>query len=140
MSSWEPWLAVAAGGAIGAVARALVYRLLDRLSPAGSRGLRHRLGVGYATLLVNVLGSLALGLLLGQAAGLDPMPALSPRPSWSGLFWTTGVCGSLTTFSTLCAEAVGLARQRQPLRLAGYLLANGALCVSAIAIGLRLSA
>ena len=153
MSGWGGWLAVGAGGALGAMLRLLVYRLLEQLTPIGSRGVRLRVGPGLATLLVNLLGSFALGLLLG-ASGDGAGPAALATASvaktvaetgvdWSHLFWltfwTTGVCGSLTTFSTFCGEAIGLARRGEPGRLALYLAANAGLCLAALAAGMRLA-
>lgn len=145
MSGWGTWLAVGAGGALGAMARVLIYRLLERLTPIRSRGMGFRIGPGLATVLVNLLGSFALGLLLGASgAGAGPdalamVPAPTTGADWPHLFWTTGVCGSLTTFSTFCGEAVGLARRREPGRLALYLAANGGLCLAALAAGMHLS-
>jgi CrcB protein len=133
--SWI-WLAVAAGGALGAVMRATIYRAVERWSPVGTRGFLNRLGIARATLVVNVLGSLALGLALGW---LPALPAGS-EPGCLRLFWVTGLCGSLTTFSTFCADAIGLVWRGDVLRLAAYLLANGVLCLAAIALGIELTA
>jgi CrcB protein len=134
MSGATIWLGVALGGAIGALLRASVYRGMERLSPSGSRGLLNRLGIPRATIAANGLGALALGLGLGWLSG---GATLVGAPEWARLFWATGVCGSLTTFSTFCAEAVGLARQGAPLRLGAYVLAN--LLVSGIGLLLGLA-
>jgi CrcB protein len=145
LSGWGAWLAVGAGGALGAMARVIVYRLLERVTPIRSRGMRLRIGPGLATVLVNLLGSFALGLLLGVSGGgvgpdtLATAPAAATRADWPNLFWTTGVCGSLTTFSTFCGEAIGLARRGEPGRLALYLAANVGLCLAALAAGMRLT-
>jgi CrcB protein len=112
---------VALGGAMGALLRASVYRGVERLSPSGTRGLLNRLGIPRATIVANGLGALGLGLGLGWLSGAA---ASAGAPEWPRLFWATGVCGSLTTFSTFCAEAVGLARQGAPLRLGAYVVAN----------------
>jgi len=134
MSDATLWVAVGAGGALGAVLRATIYRALERLSPVGSRGLLNRLGIAHATILVNVTGSLGLGLALGW------LPEWSgTAPDWLRAFWITGICGSLSTFSTFCADAVGLVWRRDGLRLGVYLLANAALSVAAILLGLTLS-
>ncbi|MEU8247769.1 fluoride efflux transporter CrcB [Nonomuraea sp. NPDC048916] len=85
-------LLVFAGGAIGAPARYLLDRYVQR----------HRRGVfPWGTLTVNVLGSLVLGLLLGASAGAG-------LPDQVVLLVGTGVCGALTTFSTFGFETVRL--------------------------------
>jgi len=77
------WLLVAAGAAVGAPLRYAV-----------TQGLRERGATARAgTLLVNVAGSLVLGLLVGAA--IDG--------SWLALVGT-GFCGALTTMSTLALE------------------------------------
>jgi CrcB protein len=87
----NPWIAIAAGAVLGAWAR---YGLSLWLNA------RHDwLPVG--TLAANLLGGLAIGLLLGliERGALDP----AWRP-----FAVTGLLGALTTFSTLSAEVVAL--------------------------------
>lgn len=146
MSSWSSWLAVGAGGALGATLRLLVYRLVERWAPIDARRPWLRLGPGHATVLANLLGSFALGLLLGVAGAgtgaedLSAASAATTEADWPRLFWTTGVCGSLTTFSTFCGEAIGLARRGQSGRLILYLVANAGLCLAALVIGMKLVA
>ncbi len=78
-------LLVAAGGAAGSLLRHLVSLAL---APAGS-------GFPWATLLVNVLGSAAIG----AAAGLEGQ---------ARLLVVTGFLGGFTTFSAFSLEAVTL--------------------------------
>lgn len=77
-------LLVALGAAVGAPARFLIGHALRSRTPATATA---------GTLLVNVVGSLVLGLSV--AAGL--------QGSWLGLVGT-GFCGALTTFSTFALE------------------------------------
>jgi CrcB protein len=86
---------IGAGGALGAVGR---YGL--------SLWIGRRLGEGfpYGTLIVNVLGCLALGALLSY---VESAQGFSPRLR---LFLATGVLGAFTTFSTFGYETVALAR------------------------------
>lgn len=72
---------VAAGGALGAVLRHLS-------ATAGWRGLR-------GVLAVNVLGSLGLGIVLGLGDRV---------PETLALLLGTGLCGALTTWSTLAVQ------------------------------------
>ncbi len=126
------WLAVGLGGAFGAVLRGLVYRRLFLPLAEPGEGLWPGLGQTRSTLLVNGLGSLLLGLGIGWTNGPGPADPL-------GLALLTGVCGSLTTFSTFCADAIQLGRLRESRPLWVYLLAQAGGCVAAFAIGLRLS-
>lgn len=122
------WSAVVAGGALGALVRGGVYRL-------GAAPLSHNegaLGLGRATLFVNLAGSFLLGVLVEVLAGL---PAADPLRT----FWLTGFCGSLTTFSTFCADAIRLTDAQGRGPMLRYLLANGVLSVVAFTAGLGIA-
>jgi len=111
------WLAIATGGALGAVLRAGLIRQVAAGSDGPSMaGLR--LGPALATLLANALGCLLIGLWLGGIVRW-PFGASSVRVE---LFVVAGVCGGLTTFSTLCADAVALGRERGRSTSMVYLL------------------
>lgn len=73
---------VALGAALGATIRYVVGHLLDGRVPRG-------------TVLVNVLGSFALGALSGSAVTGDAMALLG-----------TGFCGALTTYSAFAVQTV----------------------------------
>jgi CrcB protein len=101
MMAGMPWgwalLAVALGGAAGAVLRHLVT-----MPPIGPfRGV----------LLANVVGSALLGALVAGADRLPPTLVL---------LLGTGVCGALTTWSTLAVQVWEVGR-REPGRAAAYL-------------------
>jgi CrcB protein len=83
-------LMVALGGALGAGGRYLLGGWLQ--AQLGS-------GFPWGTFAVNVLGSLAIGLVLG----LSSKGGLSPTAS---LFLATGVLGGFTTFSTFSYETL----------------------------------
>lgn len=115
------YLAVALGGAVGAVARyglsGWVQHLSGSLFPLG-------------TLAVNVLGSFIIGLLLQMTTG---------RFVWSletRLLLTTGFCGSLTTFSTFSYETLALLEDQQWLAAGGNTLLNVLVCLAATWLGL----
>lgn len=116
-------LAVAAGGAIGAVARYGVY-------VAAGRWLAH--GFPWATLIVNVLGSLVLALLVELMAHRWQV---SPEVR---AFLAVGVMGSFTTFSTYALDVVSLAGRSEWGAAAAYALASVVFSVGAFLIGLRL--
>jgi len=102
---------VGIGGAAGAVARHLVYLRLDRGTfPA-------------ATLAVNVLGSLAFGLLLFSDVGESAM-------ALGGV----GFCGAFTTFSSFSVETVGLWERGERRTAALNAGANLALSLSAVGL------
>ena len=117
-------LAIAAGGSIGAVMRYLV-----------STGVCNYLGRGfpYGTLVVNVLGSLLMGLLyelflqrLAMSAELRAMLLV-------------GFLGAFTTFSTFSIETINLIEQGYLLKAVGNILASVILCVLAAWLGLQLA-
>ena len=92
-------LAVGAGAFIGAVLRWSLGLLLNPLFPTLPLG----------TLSANLLGGLLMGVAMGLFAQFD---ALSPT---ARLFFTTGLLGGLTTFSTFSAETVTLVLRQQYL-------------------------
>lgn len=113
-------LAVLLGGALGTLARAVVVETLVRDDPAAWP---------WATLAVNLAGALLLGwwsTRLGRPPGVDPRL----RP-----FLATGLCGGLTTFSTLQLELVDLVRADAPGTAAGYAAASVLLGLAAVAAG-----
>jgi CrcB protein len=86
-SLWARLMLVAGGGALGAAGRYGLDLAVRLLWPA----LAARFPAGI--LLVNVLGCLVFGLLVGAAGGIG---SLSPARR---LFLLTGVLGGFTTFS-----------------------------------------
>lgn len=114
------FLAVAAAGGVGAAARFALDGLV-----------RTRLGGAfpYGTTIINVSGSLLLGLVTGLA--MNHLLA----PEWS-LVLGVGLLGGYTTFSTASFETVRLAQAHRYLAA----LANGVgmlvVSVAAAALGL----
>lgn len=116
MSEGRVLLAVAAGGAVGSLGRWLV-------SLAAS-------GTGWGTLVVNVSGAFALGLLVVwlEAGARHPLA----RPGLA-----VGLLGGWTTYSTFALDAHGLAGAGL-LGLVGYLVATLVLGIGAATLGLVL--
>lgn len=111
-------LAVAVGGALGAV-----LRHLASVSLAG-RG-----RIPWGVLVVNVVGSFIAGLALGLP--LDPT---------AKLIVLTGFCGGFTTFSTLSVDTLHLILDGKRRAAAASVLLTLALGIPAVLAGLGLAA
>jgi len=113
-------LAVAGGGAVGALCRYGVGVLMLKWHPeAGPLG----------TLSVNVVGCFLIGVLA-------PLFERSSLPPAAALALITGFCGALTTFSTFSHEVVELATIRQRFDYAtAYAVASFASGLAAVAAG-----
>lgn len=112
-------LLVAVGGAAGAVARYGVGVLAARL---------WGLNFPWGTLIVNVVGGLAMGLL---AARVDP------SHEHARLLLGVGLLGGFTTFSSFSIEAIRLLDHHFALA-ALYVLASLVLSLAACWVGLML--
>lgn len=113
-------LYVAAGGALGAVLRHLIGKVVGGL-------LGH--GFPYATLGVNILGSLAMGLFIGLMAKAD-----IPASSWH-LFVAVGVLGGFTTFSTFSLDAVSLLQRGEHVSALLYICSSVSVSLLALVCG-----
>jgi len=114
-------LAVALGGAVGAVGRHFV-----------TRQFMHALGTGFpwGTLAVNVIGSLVLGILT-EVMALRWSVGLETRA-----FIITGVLGAFTTFSTFSLD-FAILYERGEIHLAvGYAAVSVALAFAGLFAGL----
>lgn len=85
-------------------------------------------GVPVATIAVNVLGALLIGVLAARVAGTSELR----------LFLGTGVLGGFTTYSAFAVGSVGLWADA-PLLAAGYAFASLVLGMIAAWAGLRLA-
>ncbi len=113
-------LAVALGGALGAVAR---YSLALAFMPTTQR-------FPFATFLANGLGCFAMGLAYVLIVERGVMP-----DSWR-LFIMTGALGALTTFSTFSLEAVSLMYEGLWKLALWYVVATLATCLGGLALGM----
>lgn len=115
-------VAVAAGGALGALLRFWVYG-----------GVHHLLGRGfpYGTLTVNVLGSLAMGFLYVWL--FDRLPA-ELEAHWRA-FLMVGCLGAFTTFSAFSIETLNLLEQGAYLKSGLNVLLSVVVCVGAAFLG-----
>lgn len=116
---------VAAGGAVGAALRYLVSEWARQFPSLG--------GFPWATLGINVTGSLLLGAVAGGALLAD-----SASPQLRAML-TIGVLGGFTTFSSFSLETVTLLQAGALPRAALYAVASLALSVGAAAVGITLA-
>lgn len=114
-------LLVALGGAVGSVLRALAGWWL----PAGR--------LPWATLAVNIGGSLAIGWLMGRLA----LGAEGAGRTHS--FWVVGVCGGFTTFSTFSWQTFEQLQKGNWAAAAVNVLLSVTACLAATWLGWRLA-
>ena len=112
---------IAAGGALGAVARYLLGGAIMRF--AGS-------GLPYGTLAVNVLGSLAIGLVVGWF--MRDVAAAKPAMQ---AFVITGFLGGFTTFSAFSLETVNMLQRGDYVPALSYIALSILLTLAACALG-----
>jgi CrcB protein len=118
-------LLVGAGGFIGSVLRWACSGWVYRLVPAAR--------IPWGTLVVNVLGCFAIGLLAGMAEGRH---LLGPR---ARLFLMAGLLGGFTTFSTFGYETMQLIRDGEHARAAANVVLQVAASLAAVWLGYALS-
>lgn len=113
------------GGGIGAAGRHGVNVAAQRL-----------IGIDFpwGTLIVNVVGSFAMGLIAGWFAFRSDA-GLSQH---ARLFLTTGVLGGFTTFSAFSLDAVLLWERGAVLTAAIYVSASVAVAISGLVMGLAI--
>ena len=115
---------VALGGAIGSALRFGVSEAVRRVPALG--------GLPWATLLVNVGGSLLIGWFLRWSATADSTPQMRA-------FVTIGICGGFTTFSAFAAENLALLQAGHPARALLHATASVVLSVGAVFVGYTLA-
>lgn len=108
------YLLIAAGAALGGVARFAVAM--------GVAGLLGK-GFPYGTLVVNVTGALAIGILSTQ-------PAKFAEP-----FWIVGVLGGYTTFSAFSLQSLQLLQEHRLAAAGIYMVGSVGLCLAAVYAG-----
>ncbi|MBU0859700.1 MAG: fluoride efflux transporter CrcB [Alphaproteobacteria bacterium] len=112
-------LAIAAGGALGAVLRHGVNSLFAGPFPWG-------------IMLCNVAGSFAMGVLIALFANVwDVPPAVKA-------FMTVGLLGGFTTFSTFSMDAVLLWERGAIAQAAFYTLGSVTLSIAGLVAGLMM--
>ncbi|CEG57988.1 putative fluoride ion transporter CrcB [Legionella fallonii LLAP-10] len=115
-----PYLAVALGGSIGAIARYAIVIFSQRV---------WGIYFPYGTLIVNTLGSFLSGFFLVLLVG-----RFSAEMYWR-LFFFTGFLGAFTTFSSFAAETMFLFEQGQWFKLFVNVLANNVGSLAMVLLG-----
>ncbi len=108
-------LFAALGGAVGSALRMGISLLFAGINP-------------FATLIVNVMGSFAIGVAVANI-----------KPSALYYFVIIGLCGGFTTFSTFSLEVLRLLKSGNILYGISYILLSVILCVVAVAIGSKIA-
>jgi CrcB protein len=115
-------LAIMLAGATGAVLRFVIDAAVKH---------RRTMTFPWATIFINVTGSLLLGILAG-------LVIFDGAPNSLQQIVGTGFCGGYTTFSTASFETVRLAQQRHSVKAlanaVGSLLASVGACIAGLAL------
>lgn len=119
----QGYLLVFLGAGIGGAFRHAVNLATARLLPTT---------MGVSTLIVNVVGSFAMGLLIEWLA------SKGSASDATRLFLATGVLGGFTTFSAFGLETWRLLEGSAFLAAAGNAVGSVVVCVASVALGVAL--
>lgn len=118
------YIAVAFGGALGAISRYWMYNTWVKLAENQ---------FPYITMIINIVGSLLIGVAF----------VLLVERHYVGLEWrnviSVGFLGAFTTFSTFSLDALGLLEQGQISLAVIYILASVLICLLAAWLGLSMT-
>jgi CrcB protein len=118
----QPYLWIAAGSALGGMARywctGVAARLFGETFPWG-------------TLLINILGSFIIGLFVALT-GPDGRFIVDPNIR---AFVAVGLCGGFTTFSAFSLQTMVLMQEGEWLHAGGYIVGSVVLCLLFVWIG-----
>ena len=118
------WVAIAVGGALGALSRWFVGTLMGSLDAAGN-------GFPWGTLTANVVGCALIGFLA---------PLLAKQAAWLVGFTITGFLGGFTTYSAFAEETFILLDRGDAtgVMLAGaYVMVTIIAAAAAVVVGTR---
>lgn len=110
------------GGGFGSVLRFLLGKMFNNSNT----------GIPVGTFLVNILGSLLIGSLIGMASKNSSLTQNQM------LMLVTGFCGGFTTFSAFAYESYVFLKSGDFLSLAFYVIASFTLSVLAVFLGIFL--
>ncbi|MDD7805572.1 MAG: fluoride efflux transporter CrcB [Endozoicomonas sp. (ex Botrylloides leachii)] len=115
------YIAVAIGGALGALLRSIVY---EYFAETGNVHL-----FPLPTLIVNIVGSILMGIGWFCLIEQSMLPAI-----WKN-FALTGMLGALTTFSTFSLDSFRLLQSGQLLEALAYVLISVTVCFLGLWLG-----
>jgi CrcB protein len=118
-------LLTALGGALGSVLRVLGTAAVGAWLPSAR--------LPWGTILVNIVGSLFIGWLMGRPGALA---ADSTR--WHALL-VAGACGGFTTFSAFSWQTIDLLKNNQVAAALANAMLSVTLCLAATWLGWRLA-
>jgi fluoride exporter len=113
---------VGLGGGLGAVLRYGFGVLVGRF---------HGSGFPLATLIINILGSCAMGVLIGALSRF--MPAWGEQ---ARLFAAVGILGGFTTFSSFSLDAIALIERGEIALACAYMVLSVVVSLIALYLGL----
>jgi fluoride exporter len=122
MTEFRILLAVAAGGALGSVAR--------YLAGVGSTKL-FGLAFPWGTLMINIAGSFLIG------AFVELFALKWDLPQEARVFLTVGICGGFTTFSTFSLDTYLLMQRGEWWLAAAYVAGSVVLSIGALFAALQ---
>lgn len=118
----QSYLLVGIGGALGAMARFWLGGIIGRMWP---------MGFPLATLIINIVGSMLMGIFVGLMAKLLPAWGETAR-----LFAAVGLLGGFTTFSSFSLETVLLIERGDVVWAGAYVLLSVVVCLAGLYLGL----
>jgi fluoride exporter len=117
----NPYLLVGIGGVLGCLARYAVSVSVGSMSN----------GFPTAIFLINIVGSTAMGVLVGVLAKTTPQFQNEIR-----LFVATGIFGGFTTFSSFSLDAITLIERGDFFLAATYIVGSVLLSLAGLWLGL----
>jgi len=114
---FKNFLLVGLGGALGSMLRYGTYLLIGQKN------------FPYSTLLINIIGSLIIGVIIGFE-----LKHVQVHDEWS-LFLAVGICGGFTTFSSFSIENVMLLQSGKLFLSAIYIFSSLLICLGASWLG-----
>ncbi|MBO9588168.1 fluoride efflux transporter CrcB [Devosia sp.] len=119
------FLLVGAGGALGAMARYGFASIIGRLWP---------MSFPLATLFINIIGSIAMGLFVGLMAKFLP-----PNQEELRLFVAVGIFGGFTTFSSFSLDTIVLIERGELIQAITYVALSVVVCLIGLYLGLLIT-
>ena len=116
-----PYLLVGIGGALGAMLRYGAQAAIGSLPN----------GFPASTFLINIVGSIAMGVLIGVLAKTTPQFQNEIR-----LFVAVGIFGGFTTFSSFSLDAITLVERGDFLLASAYIVGSVLLALAGLWLGL----